>query len=264
MRHSASGYVRPLLITAALILTAGVVSGWLSGGLNALLGGVFAWTASLTRAVPSEDALLSENERLLEENARLKSELADYADRKAENEQLWSLFGMTKKLPSLTLKPAAVLRRDAGDDYAAFTLGVGTDDGVSVGDPVVTAQGLVGRVARADSVSCKVVTVLSPEIRVSVTEKNTGDSGVLSGSAALCDAGLTEVTLLEENHPIRQDEYWYTSGSGGMYPPNLYVGRVAEVRQDSVTVEPCVDCLAIEYAAVVTDFAGKGEIKRDK
>ena len=262
MRRSASGYVRPLLITAALILTAGVLSGWLSGGLNALLDGVFAWTASLTRAAPSEEALQSENERLLEENARLKSELADYADRKAENERLWSLFGMTKKQPDLTLKPAAVLRRDAGDDYAAFTLGVGTNDGVSVGDPVVTAQGLVGRVVRADSVSCKVATVLSPEVQVSVTDKSTGDNGVLGGSAALGDAGLTELTLLGENHHIREGDYLYTSGSGGMYPPNLCAGRVEEVRQDSAAVKPCEDCFAIDYAAVVTDFSGKGEMKR--
>ena len=151
-------YARPFLITAALILAAGVVSGWLSGGLNALLGGVFSWAASLTRAAPSEEALQSENERLLSEIARLRTELADYSDTKAENEWLRGLFGAAKKQPSLTLKPATVLRRDAGDDFAAFTLDIGTDDGVKEGDPVVTEQGLVGMVIRADSVSCKVAT----------------------------------------------------------------------------------------------------------
>ena len=264
MKRSASGFVRPVLITMALVLTAGVLSGWLSGGLNALLGGVCAWTASLTRAAPSDDALREENERLRADIAELKTELADYADKTAENERLWSLYGMKQAQPSLTLRPAAVLRRDAGDDYAAFTLGVGTDDGVAAGDPVVTSQGLVGRVVRADSVSCKVATVLSPDVRVSVTDKATGDCGVLGGSAALCEAGLTEVTLLEENHQIRAGDWLYTSGSGGVYPPNLCAGRVTEVRQDGVTVEPCEDCFSVDFAAVVTDFAGKGEMKRDK
>lgn len=156
-----------------------------------------------------------------------------------------------------------MLRRDAGDDFAAFTLDIGTDDGVKEGDPVVTEQGLVGMVIRADSVSCKVATVLSPEVRVSVSDKSTGDSGVLGGNAALCDAGLTEVTLLEENHRIRAGDYLYTSGSGGVYPPNLFVGSVSEVRKDGVTVVPCEDFYTLSYAAVVTDFAGKGELKHD-
>ena len=260
MKRGAARLTRPLLLTAALILIAGVLSSVISGGLNTLLEPLSEWTASLTRTAPSEEELSGELEKLREENAVLKKELAEYAELKEENDRLRQLFGVVKEQPSLTLKPAAVLRRDAGDDHAAFTLGVGSSDGVSQGDPVVTARGLIGRVTRVDSATCKVATVLSPEVHVGVTDKRTGDCGVLSGTAALSDEGLTELGLLEDSHTVRAGDLLYTSGDGGAYPKNLYVGKAAEAARNSVTVEPCEDCFAVDFAAVVTDFAGKGEV----
>ena len=260
MKRQTRGALRVPLLILALVFTACTFGGVLSGGFNTLFGSITEQTAAAAAAWnrPSDDALLSENRRLTEENSRLKAALAGYAEAKDENEKLWRFYDMKKDTPALSLKPAAVLRRGADDDCGAFTLGVGEADGVSVNDPVVTENGLIGRVTRVDAAACSVSTVLSPDLSVSVTDRQSGGSGVLSGTAALADSGRTAVTLLSGSSKMKTGDFLYTSGAGGVYPKNLFVGTITEVSQERVLAKPCEDIGAVTFAAVITDFSGKG------
>ncbi len=59
-----------------------------------------------------------------------------------------------------------------------------------------------------------------------------------------------------------------TSGAGGVYPDNLIVGEVREIKFNSydttryAVVEPYEDIKSITAAAVITDFDGKGEVAK--
>lgn len=264
---------KPLIITLVILIAAAVLSlgenSVIPSAVNAFTNGLFSVTASVTASADtaSYDDLKTENEKLRQENAELRKQLADYYDVKQENAKLWKYYDLKKQNPSYKIQPAAVIMRDANDDFYSFTLDIGTSSGVSVNNPVITENGLVGWVYKADLTTCKVKTILSPDTKAGAVDKQSNDSGIISGSASLSDNNLTSLTKLEENNKIKQGDMIVTSGMGGIYPGNLIIGKVKEIKFNSydasryAVVEPYEDIRRITSAAVITDFDTKGEVK---
>ncbi len=264
---------KPLIITLVILIAAAVLSlgenSVIPSAVNAFTNGLFSVTASATASADtaSYDDLKTENEKLRQENAELREQLADYYDVKQENAKLWKYYDLKKQNPSYKIQPAAVIMRDANDDFYSFTLDIGTSSGVSVNNPVITENGLAGWVYKADLTTCKVKTILSPDTKAGAVDKQSNDSGIISGSASLSDNNLTSLTKLEENNKIKQGDMIVTSGTGGIYPGNLIIGKVKEIKFNSydasryAVVEPYEDIRRITSAAVITDFDTKGEVK---
>lgn len=264
---------KPLIITLVILIAAAVLSlgenSVIPSAVNAFTNGLFSVTASATASADtaSYDDLKTENEKLRQENAELRKQLADYYDVKQENAKLWKYYDLKKQNPSYKIQPAAVIMRDANDDFYSFTLDIGTSSGISVNNPVITENGLAGWVYKADLTTCKVKTILSPDTKAGAVDKQSNDSGIISGSASLSDNNLTSLTKLEENNKIKQGDMIVTSGTGGIYPGNLIIGKVKEIKFNSydasryAVVEPYEDIRRITSAAVITDFDTKGEVK---
>ena len=138
---------------------------------------------------------------------------------------------------------------------------------VKVNDPVITENGLIGWISSVDAVTCKVKTILSPDTKAAALDKQSEDSGIVSGSASLSDNNLTQLTKIAENNKIKQGDIIVTSGTGGLYPENLIIGKVKELRFNSydttryAIVQPYEDIRTVSAAAVITNFDGKGEVK---
>lgn len=264
---------KSLIITLVILIAASVLSlgenSVIPSAVNAFTNGLFSVTASATASADtaSYDDLKTENEKLRQENAELREQLADYYDVKQENAKLWKYYDLKKQNPSYKIQPAAVIMRDANDDFYSFTLDIGTSSGVSVNNPVITENGLAGWVYKADLTTCKVKTILSPDTKAGAVDKQSNDSGIISGSASLSDNNLTSLTKLEENNKIKRGDMIVTSGTGGIYPGNLIIGKVKEIKFNSydasryAVVEPYEDIRRITSAAVITDFDTKGEVK---
>ncbi len=259
--------LKALIITLILVMTVSVFSladnSLISTAVNAVFRGLFQISASAASAqseVSDLEALKTENEELKKENARLREQLVDYLETKEENQQLRGYYELKEKNPSLKLLPATVIRRDPNDDFCGFTLDVGSADSVKVNDSVVTENGLVGRVSRVDATTCMVTTILSPDTRVAVVDKQSGDGGIISGSDSLCSRKMTGMGKLDGNNKIAADDIVVTSGTGGVYPPNLIVGKIKELEYNSydssqtAVVEPFDDINSITAAAVIIDY----------
>ena len=80
---------------------------------------------------------------LQEENAQLEDQLVGYEELQQENEQLKTQLGLEEEEPENELRSASVIGRDPNDVFYGFSIDAGTLSGVSVGDPVITDQGLV-------------------------------------------------------------------------------------------------------------------------
>lgn len=217
----------------------------------------------------SYDELLEENKKLSSEVASLRTQLVDYYDVKLENARLWKYYDLKRDYPEYELLPASVVRRDPGSDYYGFTINKGSSDGICTGDPVVTENGLIGWISGVDSATARVKTILSPDAKVSVLDSASRDTGVVTGSVKLCDQNLTTMTKISAQNTMKAGDIIVTTGVSGIYPPNVIVGEVKEIRFDEydtskyAVIEPFEDITYVVDVVVITDFDGKGELSKD-
>lgn len=271
-RNRQNRNIKVLAVTLIILTVLSVLSqaenSLVSGGINFVSKGLFQLSAAATASADSASAedLAAEVESLKKENAKLRDQLADYIDVKAENAKLWKYYELKKENPSYQIAPANVIKRDVNDDFYSFTLDVGTAVGVKVNAPVITDNGLVGWVSQADAATCKVKTILSPDTKAGVSGKQSGDSGILSGSVTLCDKNLTGMNKLAENNTLKKGDMIVTSGTGGVYPSGLMVGEVQSIEFNKydasryAVIKPYEDVRRITAAAVITDFSSKGKV----
>ncbi len=264
--------LKALIITLIIVIVMSVLcladNSLVSTAINGLTKGLFQVTSAATASADtaSYEELKAENNKLKEENASLREQLVDYYDVKAENERLQKYYDIKKENPSYTICPANVIRRDSNDDFYSFTLDIGSSAGIETNDPVITENGLVGWVSRVDAATCTVKTILSPDTKAGAEDKQTGDSGIVTGSASLCDDNLTSLTKIAEDNKIAVGDLVVTSGTGGVYPDNLIIGTVKEIKFNSydttryAVIEPFENISSIKAAAVITNFDGKGNI----
>ena len=214
----------------------------------------------------SIDEIRAENEKLKKENADLRAQLVDYYDTLTENSRLWKFYDLKKENPQYTLVPSMVLRRDSNDDFYSFTLDKGTTSDISVNDPVVSPNGVIGWVSEVDLNTCKVVTLLSPQTSIGAIDNKRHDTGVVSGNAKYCDKNLTTMQKLNADHKIKKGDIITTTGIGGLYPKGLIIGKVTDICYDTyntsyyAVVEPYDEIKKLTELAIITDFTGQGEV----
>lgn len=237
--------------TVAALVTAGNrdISGFLTSyWLTPLQQLTTKGTDSLGKALsptPTTEELLEENSRLQEENRRLQDMVVDYYNIRREKEELEKFYSIKRENKDFTLVPAVVIGRDPNESFYGFTLDKGSEDGVRQKDPVMTENGLVGQVCEVSAKSCKVCTILSPDVGVGAMVSRTGDSGLLSGSAVLSDEGKTRLMNLPSRHTVQKGDIVVTSGYGSDFPKNIKIGQVSMTILDEYTGMP---------AAVITPF----------
>lgn len=263
-------------VTIGIVCVVGIVCffcyPFLSSGVNTLTNGLSQVSANVSENInkSSYDELLEENKRLSEENAKLREQAADYYDLQEENERLWKFYDIKKENPTYTYVPSTVIRRDSNADFYSFTIDAGTSLGISVNDPVVTENGLVGIVTECDISSSKVKTILSPEIKIGAIDSKTKDSGVISGSSRYCDDNLTMLTKISSENKISKGDIIKTSGVGGLFPADIIIGQVKEFSYDDydaskfTVVEPYEDVRKVSSVLVITDFTTKGQVSLEK
>ena len=259
-----------VLLIIAVMITITAVSG--RSVVSSLLSSLTLGLQEVSAAVSEEankksyDELLAENEALNQEVAELRTQLVDYYDVKQENARLWRYYDLKRDYPQYELLPATVVRRDPNDDFYAFTINQGKSDGVSVGDPVVTAKGLVGWVSAVDASTSRVKTILSPDAKVGAIDSVSRDSGIVTGSVSLADKNLTTMTKISVLNTMKQGDIIITTGISGLYPASVIIGEVTEIRFDEydtskyAVIKPYEDITSVIDVVIITDFEGKGEI----
>lgn len=197
--------------------------------------------------------------------ADYQKQLVDYEKLKQTNKLYEDALGVKEQNDDYEFVAATVIGRDAADVYTSFTINRGSKDGVEVKDPVIYGKGqLVGLVTKVSTTYSVVSTILDPNVSVSAYEVRTRETGYISNETSLSATGLTKLSGLNRTTSIAAGGIVCTSGVGGIYPRDLVIGTVAEVRDGDhdissfAVIKPGTDIKDIEDVLVITSFNGQG------
>lgn len=253
-----------ILITIALLVLQ--LSGYLTPVTNIFMRPITAiqsWFA--TRYVAVRDLLASprdmaamreEINRLQAENALLQQEIIALREQASEAEVLAALLDYARSQPGSRYLASNVIGRDISPFIRSILIGKGSDDGITVGMPVVTAQGLVGRVEEVFATYSRVQLITDPESAVNVKFQQARTEGILSARLN----GEIYVDLIDLNAELTEGELVLTSGLGGKYPPDIPVGSVTSIRRrdfdlfQEATIQSSVTFDQLSLVLIITNF----------
>ncbi|WP_425539893.1 rod shape-determining protein MreC [Microaceticoccus formicicus] len=210
----------------------------------------------------------TENAELKLENQKLKEEIAIYSSIIAKAEFLEDEYNLLKKT-EYDLKPANITAKDPSNYFINFTIDKGENDSVKVGDVIVTGkkltdstfiEAIIGKVEKVGKSWAKVTSVISESSNISFINSRTLEAGVLTGRNEKGMSGY----VFEPNSDIKIGDKLMTSGVGGVYPRNLYIGDVVDVKLTEdliveIIVETKVDFTSLYRVLILDRNEGKYE-----
>ena len=240
------GYLTPL---SRLVLNP-VVSAqtWLSVRFQVLQNAI---------AAPQDLARLRQrNSEMEAEVSRLQTEIIVLKQQISETRVLSALVDFARVQPENRYLAATVIGRDPSPFFEFVIINRGSDDGLRRGMPVVTQQGLVGRVAAVTADAARVQLITDPASTINVKLEPSRAQAVIRGAVS----GEISLAMIPQSAPVEIGDLILTSGLGGNYPTNILIGQVTGVRRretdlfQSASVQPVVDFNQLEIVLIITNF----------
>ncbi|GMV39290.1 MAG: rod shape-determining protein MreC [Myxococcales bacterium] len=204
--------------------------------------------------------LAEENQRLLREHEVLLGEALRAKTLLLENERLKKLLEFKKARTDVRTIAARVIGRDISPNYRVLkvALDTGASDHVTEGMPVITHEGVVGRISNTGAGWSDVMLAVDARSQINVTIAGKGVTGVLTGRGDRNEYG-GKFSFLHKSQPVEKDDTVVTSGHDKVFPPGLEVGYIASdsEHQDGLyyvyDVTPAVNFSTLEEVLIVVD-----------
>ncbi len=192
-----------------------------------------------------ENNMLTDTVHELQEQVRILENIVNKSD------ALETEYEMKKDL-AYDHVVGQVIALDDSNWFSRLTIDKGEKDGLKKNDIVISAVetekgvvqiGLVGIVTETSSNWAKVITILDENCKISFRDIDSDESGILQGSI---DGTVTGYFFNSKAEATDGDSL-VTSGIGGIYIPDIYIGNVKEVvpttdvSTQRIVVEPSVE-----------------------
>lgn len=176
-----------------------------------------------------------ENIMLREEVAGMRAELFKQWEAVLENERLRRLVGF-KRFVDYPVLPANVLGSSPSIIRPSLVvIDVGTRDGVEVGMPVVTDEGVVGRVFSTVFNASEVVLITDGASSVDAFIHRTRARGIIKGTGGGC-----VMHYIEKETEVTIGDRVIATGKDGFYTKGLEIGTVYKVKTEGDEVRAFV------------------------
>lgn len=195
------------------------------------------------------DALRRRVARLMEENNRLKEELR-------LNARLRRILSFRKRTSPRTVASEILgFSGLAGGGWTrTITLDKGSADGIGIDMPVLSPDGVVGRIIDTTRHTAVALLLTDPRSNIDVLVQRTRVKGVVEGNGS---GGLT-LKYVTEIDDVRPGDKVITAGLSGIFPKGLVIGEVTTVEKGGdnffkyIEVEPGVDIMRLEEVLIDT------------
>lgn len=198
----------------------------------------------------------SENLSLRAEILRLRSAEARRAELEAENTRLRRLAAFVESQPESRMVTAPVVAYGADPKFRGLRIGRGAGDGFRTGMPVITADGVVGRLSAVYEGSADVQLITDPQSTVAAQSQR---SRARASARGLGQNGRLRLDYIVKSDDLEDGDILVTAPSGGLFPKGLKLGRATGVGQSDnglfkrSELVPAVDFSRLEEVLVIVD-----------
>lgn len=216
-----------------------------AGGISDNVSGIFSYRQ-----------LQKENEELKKQNEELQQQVTGLtlsANELKELKRLSKVLNYKGVNSADDIVSADVISMDGNNWMNIFTINVGSNDDVEVGDVVVCGEGLVGKISAIGGNWAKVTSIIDESSKVSF--KLAGNLQMIGIVEASSDSVLTGF-MLDSEAKINEGDELITSGMG-VYPAGIEIGKITKVRYDSneqllkVDIKPSVEFESLQKVSVI-------------
>lgn len=210
----------------------------------------FTALTSWSDVLRTHQSLRTEVADLRKENEHYLSLIQSLRQNVLDQQQLHQL---TKALPDPAVERITARVIGRVSDGMNTTLTIRATEDIVKDQPVITSDGVVGRISEVggfSSLSARVMPLTDLSSRIPVEIESTKDHGIIAGQ----NGPILELTHLEKSAKvkIKVGDRLVTSGYGGIFPRGLPVAIVTQVTSDSIHARPFVK----ETPAFVTVLLG--------
>ena len=191
------------------------------------------------------------------QNAKLKRE-RDFMRRsiieakaiQQENRQLKAMLQLRQRTQG-TVATGRIVGSSFTSPRRFAVLSAGRSDGVQIGMPVRSADGLIGRIVDAGQTAARVLLISDRANIVPARMLRTGMPVISQGRGD----GTVDLRPLEVGrNPFKIGDIVITSGTGGLYPPLVPIARVVRLDDDGAIAIPLADPASASFAIVQPPF----------
>lgn len=206
----------------------------------------FDWVGGAVGTLGDYVATVPRNRVLVAELAQARLDLQSRDAALAENRALKRLLGVIE--PRVAVVAVARFAGASTGSYARTAMvAAGHGNGVFAGQAVRADAGLVGRTVEAGDHAARILLLTDTNSRVPVVVVRTGQPALAVGAAGR----LLEVhDRIGAEVPLRQGDQLVTSGTGGLFAPNIPVAVIVDAGHEPPRALPYADPAALSYVAI--------------
>ncbi|MBL8157059.1 MAG: rod shape-determining protein MreC [Anaerolineae bacterium] len=248
------------LIFASQLGLLGPVRGLLATPINWISGLFNRATLDVVESVDQSndpEVLQRRNADLEEALAQFQAELVDLREIASDYQRIAELLNYTSSRQNEEYVTADVIAlADANVPLRTIVINRGARDGVAIGMPVVTQQGLVGRIIDVTANASRVLLVADSSSAISGRLQTTRAEGSVVGQPA----GDLLMVFIPLDALVPEGDLVITSGLGGNLPSDIVIGQVTAVQQrefdltQQATVRSLINFDTLEIVLVITSF----------
>ncbi|HEY0307943.1 MAG TPA: rod shape-determining protein MreC [Acidobacteriaceae bacterium] len=220
-----------------------------------LLTGIGHGTRNLWHNYISLRGVRQHNHDLQGEVDRMRLEQMSLMADARQGQRLQKLLGFRQQYIYKTVV-AQVIGTSGSDQSRVILIDKGANDGLKVDMPVITPDGIVGKVREVFPNSAQVLQINDQTAGAGVVLETTRIRGILRGNSA----GQLQVIDLLPDDRIKPGERVLTSGGDQVYPRGLAVGDVQSIALDklhppyiALTLKPAANLSQLEEVLVITE-----------
>lgn len=207
-------------------------------------------------ALTEVQSLRQRNAELEEALAQFQAEVVELREVASDYQRLAELLEYTSAAQNQETLAAEVISYDQSGLRRTIVINRGARDGLARGMPVVTRQGLAGRIIDVTANASRVLLVTDESSSVNARLQTTRAQGSVVGRLT----GNLRMIMIPLDAEVQEGDLVITSGLGGNFPPDIVIGQVTSRRQfefelnQQAEVRSLIDFDTLEFVLVITNF----------